>query len=230
MGYERVLIFEDDVRLDPDLLDATKNALRELDAYDAEWDVLFLGSLLGDGMYQKQCTKRVSKISFFGGTHAYIVSARGLRNLVTSIEKVAWHIDGQMTAHALWGNLQVYMVSPGIAHQAGMEDTSMTEGGASDAWPALLNRAASDVSTFDNVPLNYWLTVPIGQLAPGIPINAWTVIALMAGLAVRKNPAALWSAVVGLAVLVVGQAVLAKKKVPPEMVLGMVLFFGIQTL
>ena len=226
MGYERVLIFEDDVRLDPDWLKMTENALCELETYDAAWDVLLLGSLLaGPRGTLTQCTKTVSKPRVFGGTHAYVVSARGLRNLVDTIPKVAWHIDVQMGAQAFQGNLRVYMVSPGVAHQTGMGDTSMVSGGTG-AWPALLNRAAAHVSTFDDVPLNYWLTVPVAQVAPGIPINAWTMIAPMAGLVARKYPVTMWSAV---AVLVVAQIVLTRGcGVPLDMVLGVFLFLAVQ--
>jgi GR25 family glycosyltransferase involved in LPS biosynthesis len=230
MGYERVLIFEDDVRLEPDWLKATENALLELEAYDPKWDVLLLGSLLDDPRTGTKCTKTVARPRIFGGTHAYIVNgACGLRNLVDAIPKVAWHIDGQIGAQAFQGNLRVYMVSPGVAHQAGMGDTSMAgEGGPLDAWPALLNRAASRVSTFENVPLNYWLTVPISQLAPGVTVNVWTLIALLAGLAVRNKSASMWSAGV-LAVLVVAQIVMTGTA-PLDMFLGVGLFFVAQTL
>lgn len=226
-GYDgRVLIFEDDVRLDPDWQRATENALCELDGYDPAWDVLLLGSLLDDPGVDAitKCTETVAKPKVFGGTHAYVVSARGLRNLVDAIPKVSWHIDVQMAAQALLGNLRVYIVSPVVAHQAGMEDTSMVSG---DAWPVLLNRAASRISTFDNVPLNYWLTVPIAQVAPGIPINAWTLIAVLAGLAAQRYPVPMWSLV---GVLVVGQIVMTRGGVPLDMVLGVLLFLGLHTL
>ena len=225
MGYERVLIFEDDVRLTPDWLKETENALCELETYDPVWDVLLLGSLFDDPSVVTKCTKTVARPKVFGGTHAYIVSACGLRNLVDAIPKVAWHIDGQMALQAFRGNIQVYMVSPGVAHQAGMGDTSMVSGGA-DAWPALLNRAASRVSTFDNVPLNYWLTVPVAQVSPGVPINAWTLIALLAGLIARKYPAPMWSVMV---VLIMGHVVLSGTA-PLGMFLGIGLFLGAQTL
>jgi GR25 family glycosyltransferase involved in LPS biosynthesis len=229
MGYERVLIFEDDVRLEPDWLKATENALLKLEAYAPKWDVLLLGSLLDDPRNGTKCTRTVVRPGILGGTHAYIVSANGLQNLVDAIPKVSWHMDGQIGAQAFQGNLQVYMVSPGVAHQAGMGDTSMAgEGGPSDAWPALLNRAASHVSTFGDVPLNYWLTVPVAQVAPGVPINAWTVIVLVAGLASRKKSAVMWS-VGGVAVLVVAQIVMTGTA-PLDMFLGVGLFFVAQRL
>lgn len=224
VGHERVLIFEDDVRLDNDWRKATENALCELGSYDPAWDVLLLGSLLDDPRTRTQCTKTVARPKVFGGTHAYMVSARGLRNLVDAIPKVSWHIDVQMAAEAFRGNLRVYMVSPGVAHQAGMGDTSMISGG-SDAWPVLLNRAASHISTFDNVPLNYWLTVPVAQVAPGVPINAWTLIALLAGLAARRYPVPMGSVV---AVLVVAQSIIMTEDVPLDMVLGILLFLAVQ--
>lgn len=127
------VVFEDDVRICPDLTGRLQGLLAEL---PSDWDVCLLGAfacmnadvepwymkfysfMTGGGRPSPGRTRRVSPGVFVPhrptGTHAYIVSSRGAKKLLDLLPKARYHVD--LSAWAL-PELRLYAATPFLATQ-----------------------------------------------------------------------------------------------------------------
>lgn len=190
------LVLEDDAVLTPDFGTRLHEAL---EAVPEDFDILLLGCFfLCDARREyplhlrsvkpfmtlrKEETTWVSGQTtvyvpeMFGGTHCYVVSAKGARQLLTLIPKVGYHVDMEMN-HPL---LRVYAASPALARQRDMAASTI----ANFDFPKLLNPflGAQDGG---GVSLAYYMSAPAGEVL-GLRVNAWALIFLCAGLLLPRS-------------------------------------------
>ena len=196
-GYERVLVLEDDAVLVPDFKDRLSRALTDV---PPDFDVLICGCMFlcrKDRKYSamhalvkpfvpsplrddKRTWGSVFVPEFFGGTHCYVVSNQGCRNLFSVIPRVSNHIDMTMN-HP---KLKLYAVNPDLAHQRDMSTSSI----ASFSFPKTLVPALLTIRDDKHIPLAYYMSVPSMQLGP-FQMNVWFGLFLALGfLGARAAP------------------------------------------
>lgn len=195
-GYARVLVLEDDAVLVPDFRDRLARALVDV---PADFDLLVGGCMFlchKDRTYSfmhsfaklfvpntrddRRTWGSVFVPEYFGGTHCYVVSNKGCRNLFKAIPRVSNHIDWTMNHPTL----KLYAVSPDLAHQRDMSTSSI----ASFSFPKTLVPALETIRDDKHIPLAYYMNVPSMQLGP-FPINVWMVVFLLLGfLGARAAP------------------------------------------
>ena len=112
-GYDRILIFEDDVQFFPNASKNIKNSLEEL---PPKWDMFYLGANL-DAYSAYEISPHIAKLEGAFATHAYAVR----RNLF----QVLWDINADMStvhndvvyANEIHNRYQCYLAMPLIAGQ-----------------------------------------------------------------------------------------------------------------
>lgn len=189
-GYDRVLVMEDDADLVPDFKERLQQALHDV---PADFDVLLCGCFFlcnkersyaaGHHVikhlmpYKRRTDRRtwgsVFVPEFFGGSHCYVVSNKGCRSLFRAISKVGTHIDIAMN-HP---DLRLYAVSPDLAFQRDMTDSSI----ASYAFPKSLVPMLDTITDDKNISMAYYLDAPTMQIG-GHVLNGWAVVFLLLGL------------------------------------------------
>ena len=146
-GYERVLIFEDDITVLPE----ARNLTQAIEELPADWDVFLLGHLKTkmltqkrkfdqfvykafrllrianwqrrskhyiENRYTKEYSENLLKIGEFTGLHAYGVSATGARKLVDYQTPIRYTGDGLPNyANLQEGNLNLYGIAPSLFSQ-----------------------------------------------------------------------------------------------------------------
>lgn len=213
-GYARVLVLEDDAQLVPDFKERLSQALSDV---PSDFDVLVCGCMF---LCQKErkysFMHRLAKPfvnaslrddsrtwgsvfvpEYFGGTHCYVVSNKGCRSLFKTIPRVSNHIDMTMNHPGL----QLYAVSPDLAHQRDMSTSSI----ASFSFPKTLMPTLETIRDDKRIPLAYYMSVPYMQVG-AFKVNVWMLLFFVLGLVgPRAAPY-----VVGflLAELIVGGAIL----------------------
>lgn len=143
-GWQRVLIFEDDVVPDFTRVDILEKALDEL---PADWDLVYLGYLkneratpgrrLKNFWYRLQAlfgfcnvpasylrywlprpySRHLLKAGFHDCTHAYAISRRGAEKLLAEQSPVIHRADNALSAGVLKNELQAYITRPSLFHQ-----------------------------------------------------------------------------------------------------------------
>jgi hypothetical protein len=101
--------------------------------------------------------------------HAYIVSAKGAAKLVKKIKNnISTHVDMQMLIQG--DDLKVYAVEPKLGYQKVSTETS----NISVAYPRLINGIFSNYKDENNIPFDYKISVPLGQIL-SVPISGITI-------------------------------------------------------
>lgn len=188
-GHERVLVLEDDAVLVDGFVDKLRQALEDV---PQDFDVLVGGCyFLCDKNRKYPLGHEVSRLfvphalrsdtrtwgsvfvpEFFGGTHCYVVSNTGCKRLFKTIPLVNYHIDMSMN-HP---DLHLYAVSPDLARQRDMSDSSI----ASYAFPKTLVPMLEKVKDQKHISLAYYLDAPMMQIG-GQRVNTWAIIFLATG-------------------------------------------------
>lgn len=198
-GLKRVLVLEDDAAFTDSFWDVITAGLTEV---PKDFDILLLGCtnlceptdssspsfvqwfmrhyVPKENINSKHFrSQHVFTPEFFGGTHAYVVSQRGLQKLCDSVQRVHDHIDWQLAAmHKV---LNIYAVTPHVAYQESMMESST----ASYGFPGTLNTLLSKYRDRFNVEYSYYLNVGyrrVGSLRYHIQLNAWHTLLFYAGL------------------------------------------------
>lgn len=192
-GQERALIMEDDAQLVPGFAEGLSRALRDV---PEDFDVLLLGcfalcdkkrdyswghrmlkALMPLGGFSVRNDRRtwgsVYVPEFFAGAHCYVVSRKGCRRLLDLIPRVDQHIDICMN-HP---DLRLYAVSPDLAFQRDMSDSSI----ASFTFPKTLVPLLEPIKDKKRISLAYYLSAPVCKVWV-LMINAWFVIFFALGL------------------------------------------------
>jgi GR25 family glycosyltransferase involved in LPS biosynthesis len=115
LGYERVLMLEDDVVLSKDFnerMDTYENELNNLD-----WEHVFVGGALRRKVQMKQVSEHVWTSSFTDCTHAYLVKGTGIDKIANEMLKFNTTLDDAVNDVILNGTLKSYTVLPLAAFQ-----------------------------------------------------------------------------------------------------------------
>ena len=214
-GLGSAIVLEDDVRV----VDGYELTL--LAAYAAlpdGWDVLFQGCHTCDSrqpldrMMRVLAGTRRSETEAVGahlsrpaqtlGTHAYMVSAKGARELLARLSRASFHVDWMISG--LVDVLQIYAVQPGIAYQTGVASVI---GGA---HPHVLNAVASKVPySSDARDVRTWawtLSEPICTLGHrDYVVDGWLIVSCVLAVAVPRLFAPLYVIELSASLLLTGE-------------------------
>ena len=194
-GLSSALILEDDAVFVPNFKAKLAVCMEEL---PGDWDVLLGGCVLCNkeneykGIYnltvpfiravaQNQATASSGTLyppEFFLGTHCYVVSQRGARNLLSMITRIRFHIDFQMNTVPL----HIYASSTQLAYQH-VEGSTI----ATSKTPMVLDYLLSFGKTDTRIPFSYLLSVPIAR-----GVNIWSFAFLVAGMLMRLSRGFRW--------------------------------------
>jgi glycosyl transferase, family 25 len=111
---DRLVVLEDDAAPSPGY--SANYAERVLAAIPAEADLVLLGGTIMAGLVEKTECAFLSRVYYFNGTYAYLVTRKGCHKLLQHLLPLRAHIDHQMS-HALIrnpGSLFAYAVSPAL--------------------------------------------------------------------------------------------------------------------
>lgn len=188
-GHELALVLEDDARLVPEFNEGLRGALGDV---PEDVDVLLLGCFLlcdkdrnypighaltrmvfKKGRDDRRTWGSVFVPELFGGTHAYVVSRKGCEKLLRLFPKANYHIDYEMN-HP---DLALYAVSPDLAYQGNMTDSTI----ASFSFPKSLTPLLDSIKDTKRVSLAYYMDAPAGQVL-GLRMNVWFGMFLVIGL------------------------------------------------
>jgi len=115
----------------------------------------------------------VPQIAF--GTHCYMVSRKGMENLIAAFEaNIKFHIDFQIQ---LLQDLTIYALDPNLAWQCSEVESTML----SAKFPWFINSRLEKILDHSGISYGYHFTVPAYQLL-GEHINLWTHICLYTGI------------------------------------------------
>lgn len=189
-GHEHTLVMEDDADLVPTFAAGLQRALADV---PDDFDILVLGCFYLCAKDRKyawphELTRMfvphalrsdlrtwgsVFVPEFFAGSHCYVVSKRGCEKLLNLYPKAGYHIDLDMNHPSL----NVYAVSPDLAFQRDMSDSSI----ASFKFPKSLAPLMEDVKDSKRISLAYYLDAPMFQVW-GLKMNMWALMFLVLGV------------------------------------------------
>jgi len=111
---ERLVILEDDAVPSP-----TYTALRAqelLASIPPEADLVLLGCTIMAGLAEKTASERLSRVYYFNGTYAYLITRKGCSNLLPHLVPMRAHIDHQISAALVKhrDRLFAYAATPGL--------------------------------------------------------------------------------------------------------------------
>lgn len=189
-NHDLVMICEDDCYFDPDF----RNIFNKTYSYiPKDFDVLFLG---GEGgcsydqnysfifnmlvAFQKKKFKRINEHIYVPdlalAAHCYLVSRKGLKKLIDSVDRIFYHIDYQINKIE---NLKLYALEPKIAFQ---KTSLFTTNNVDIKYPYYINKyIAEHIKDVDGRPYSYIFSIPIIYIGP-YPLTTWSILAFILGL------------------------------------------------
>lgn len=180
------LILEDDAVLAPGFAEKLQSVVTT--EVPAGWHVVLAGcfmcsswvqGILGNGWTKETSSRSIHPVSYFNGTHAYVVSLEGARYLLHHAPKVEWHIDQQMGRIP---GLRLYACKDPLAIQYDMTASNVAE---NVSFPSVLNTLLGRVKDSDNIAISYYANVPIIRIGPyskmHVVISPWTCIFFFLG-------------------------------------------------
>lgn len=186
-GNEIGLIFEDDIYMEDDFQTELKQKLENV---PSDFDILYLGCAVGcksknnldnlvcGKLYNSKGFKKINKDIIVPdtplGLHAYILSRKGAKQLLSSIQnkKIYTHIDVQMLIEGQ--HLKVYATDPLIVYQK--VDTSLSS--IASTYPAIINSYLHKYESDHRIPHSYKLSVPFCEIF-SLPINGYALILMI---------------------------------------------------
>ena len=119
LGYENVLILEDDVTLCEDFPERL-NILEE--NVPKDWEHIYLGGMIWEPFIS---TKKVSKYFYetgvVSGTHAYLLNSTAYRKMSEHLTQLSNNVDGMMCEACVTKIIKSYMFIPFFAYQETMK-------------------------------------------------------------------------------------------------------------
>ena len=187
-NLEHALILEDDAVFVDDFESKMQRALTNV---PSDYHVLILGCWACSpgvqklfGISEDPNDIGVRKVTYFNGTHAYIVSQKGARYLLRATRKQAmYHTDIHMS---FVSGLKKYAVTQDLSFQEDMTTSSIAASSHGATFPGTLNVLLGKITTSKNVSWVYFANVPAFQLGP-IVVTLWTFFFFFLGLS-RKVP------------------------------------------
>jgi glycosyl transferase, family 25 len=93
---EYLVILEDDVVPSPHYSAAYAREI--LSSIPADADLVLLGCTIMAGLAEKTATRSLSRVYYFNGTYAYLITRKGCANLLPHLLPMRAHIDHQISA------------------------------------------------------------------------------------------------------------------------------------
>ncbi len=115
LGYQKVLMLEDDVVLSKDFADRMNTYEKEVE--NLEWEHLFVGGAVRRFNEMKQVSDHVWVSSFTDCTHAYIAKGDGVKKIADEMLKFNTTVDDAVNDIILSGYLKSYTFLPMAAYQ-----------------------------------------------------------------------------------------------------------------
>lgn len=188
-NYNNVLILEDDVYFVDNFHHILNNAVKEI---PNDYDILYLGSigsssketyydynyflkLLNNKNKIKNNYKNIFCPEFPLGTHAYIISNKGCKNILNTIPKVNFHIDWQISLNNK--NLNIYATNEKIVYQLWEESNNSNM----LSFPKYPNMLLNNVYDTNKIPYSYIFNVSFIKIL-NINIKLWHIIFFILGL------------------------------------------------
>jgi hypothetical protein len=148
-NYKNILVLEDDVQFTDDFNEYLENVMEEL---PKDYDILYLG------YFEKSCFtpknnnfNYLYKPDFLYGTHAMIISNKGLKKLLKIITKVNDHIDSIISYNK--DKLNIYTSKKKIADQLWFDSNNSNL--KNKAFPKIINFCLNKIYDCNNVPLSF---------------------------------------------------------------------------
>jgi len=115
LGYEKVLMLEDDVVLSKDFNERLNVYEKEVEEID--WEHLFVGGALRQKDQMTQISAHVFRSAFTDCTHAYIVKGEGIKKVSDEMLKFNTTVDDAVNDIIRNGSLKSFTLLPLAAYQ-----------------------------------------------------------------------------------------------------------------
>lgn len=188
-NYNNVLILEDDIYFEEDFHYILNNALGEL---PNDYDILYIGSfglsnqdtynnynylfkILSNKKTDTNIFKNICKPEFPLGTHAMIISNKGCKKLLQTINKINYHIDFQISFNNK--DLNIYTTNKNIVYQH-WEDSNNSN---MLSFPKYPNTLLNNIYDNNRVPYTYVFNASLIKIC-NINIKLWHIIIFILGL------------------------------------------------
>ena len=148
-NYKNILVLEDDVKFTYDFNKYLTNIMKEL---PDDYDILYLGYV--ETLCRKPTDSSfnyIHKPIFPLGTHAMIISNKGLNKLLKIITKIDDHID-QLIAHNIH-KLNIYASKKKITNQLWFDSNNSDI--SNNQFPKIINYYFNDINDCNDIPLSY---------------------------------------------------------------------------
>lgn len=142
-GNERALILEDDCTLSPDIVEYSTHALDELDSTYPDWDLMYLGNLVAADPEQNYNTLdwflvnygplKVTKQPIHCkwvyipvipvGLHAYVLSARGAKKMISMFDLIPQAVDIAIIQNS--DSINLFATKKQLAFQMDIDSTQI---------------------------------------------------------------------------------------------------------
>jgi GR25 family glycosyltransferase involved in LPS biosynthesis len=181
---DKIMVLEDDIILEDNFNDKLKLLLKDV---PSDYDILYLGyiggnvfnligSLLGINREEKIITENIIIPSISFATHAYIISKKGIHNILNRFEKFKLdnHIDYYLQSSR---NLNCYSSFPRIAYQTSTDTLNSLN---VSCQPIMLSYFLSNFYIDKMVKASYLTCVSFARLGE-YNINITSIILLLFG-------------------------------------------------
>lgn len=190
-NLDKAIILEDDTVLEDNFISGSQNLINSLHEEDKNtWELILLGCFLCSYNNNDLLSKFIMKVnnprretsdkkyndllyvpSSWGGAHAYILSNKGARKLLSQLSKVSYHVDFEM-AHA---DIHTLAARKKLANQNANAQES--HNASSKSW---MNVIKIDKGELDP---DFVLTMPACQLF-GIKITTFLILQIIAVISI----------------------------------------------
>ena len=158
-NYKNILVLEDDVQFTYDFNKYLTNIMKEL---PENYDILYLGYLGNVGilcgyvetLYRKPSDSRfnyIHKPISPLGTHAMIISNKGLKKLLNLIIKIDDHIDQKIVLNEK--KLNIYASKKKITNQLWLDSNNSDI--SNNKFPKIINYYLDQVNDYNDIPISY---------------------------------------------------------------------------
>src|SRR5262249_10590155 len=113
-GNDRLVVLEDDAVPAPTF--TARRAQDLLASIPPGADLVLLGCTIMAGLAEATASERLSRVYYFNGTYAYLITRKGCRNLLPHLVPMRAHIDHQISAALVKhrDRLFAYAATPGL--------------------------------------------------------------------------------------------------------------------
>lgn len=167
-----VLVFEDDATLVNGFKRRLDDAMQQV---PSDFDILFLGCQSSCG---KESDPGIYPVATTHGTHAYVISPRGIQKMYEA--KLNNHIDIMMGGMAREGVLRAYYIKPDISN-ANLDDMLTSSISPPRSFPNSITVLLNGMYNEKGLPVSRHYTGEMRRVGP-VAINTYHLIFFVLGL------------------------------------------------